>query len=331
MPHNDALGPNKKMRFTFFCFLFVAIVRFAVYARQNTATSAGNSNFTLNNTLPRDSAALANENRQQFVEDSIAMFYIIPDPLRGNLFISRIWKNNLFNVDALSPVVKQPGVMERSGHIRNSRQPWIIAVIIGLFIYTGLLNLFLSRDIQNVIQSFYNKQALSQVEREGSLVNPWAFVGLFLLFCLTASLVLYLFTMYKNVGNGIGGFQLFISISVIISLLFALKFIVLKFIGFIFDVNGLVSEYIAILNLTYFNVAFVLLPVALCFSLLATRFVSWLLIFALASIAVMFAWQYLRNSIKMISNFRFHKLYLFIYLCALEICPILILIKVLHI
>ncbi|MES2429170.1 MAG: DUF4271 domain-containing protein, partial [Bacteroidota bacterium] len=30
-------------------------------------------------------------------------------------------------------------------------------------------------------------------------------------------------------------------------------------------------------------------------------------------------------------NFRFHKFYLFIYLCALEICPILILIKALNI
>ncbi len=276
-----------------------------------------------------DSAALSD--RQQFVADSIAMFYLIPDSSRENQFLSRIRKNSLLELSSQSSASLQQKSVVKSEVVRTSRDPWVIAVIIGLLIYTALLNLFLSKDVRNVIQSFYAKNALSQADKEGGIVNSWAFIGLFLLFCLTASLVLYQFTVYENVDYGIGGFPFFLSLSLIIGLLFALKFIILKFIGFVFDVNRLVSEYIAILNLTYFNIAFLLLFVALCFSLLANRFIPSLLIFTTGSIAVIFAVQYLRNSINVISNFRFHKFYLFIYLCALEICPILILIKALNI
>jgi len=113
--------------------------------------------------------------------------------------------------------------------------------------------------------------------------------------------------------------------------LFASKFLVLKFLGFVFDINKLVSEYISALSLTYFNITFVFLPVALCFSLIADKFIPFLLAVTLLFVVIIFIWQYLRSSVSIISNFRFHKFYLFIYLCALEICPILILIKALNI
>jgi len=319
------------MRLTLFCFLFFSMCCFAVDAQSDSATDKGNGNLNLNNTPLADSAALSKANRQKFIEDSIAMFYLVPDSSRENQFLSSIWKNNLldFSLQTSAPL-RQKSVV-KSGAARASRDPWVIAVIIGLLIYTAFLNLFLGKDIRNVIQSFYTKNALSQVDKEGAIVNSWAFIGLFLLFCLTASLVLYQLTVYENIDYGIDGFQFFMLLSLIIGVLFALKFIILKFIGFVFAVNRLVSEYVAILNLTYFNIAFVLLFVAMCFSLLANRLIPWLLVFTMGSITVIFAVQYLRNSINVISNFRFHKFYLFIYLCALEICPILILIKALNI
>jgi hypothetical protein len=323
------------MRFTFFCLLFVSSCCFAVYAQQDTLTTKRNGSLNLVNTQPinsplPDSAAIAKANRQKFLEDSIAMFYLKPDSLRGNQFMNSIWKNHLFdNYYQSSVAVKQ--IIVKRGQVRKSRDPWIIVVIIGLLIYTAMLNLFLSKDIKNVIQSFYNKHTLSQMDKEGGLINSWAFIGLFLLFSLTFGLVLYQLTVYYEVNYSISGFQLFISLSFITGLLFALKFIVLKFIGFVFDVNRMVSGYIAVLNLTYFNIAFVLLAVSVCFSLLSKQFIPGLMIFTLALIIVIFAWQYLRNSVNIISDFRFHKFYLFIYLCALEICPILILIKALNI
>ena len=260
--------------------------------------------------------------------DSITMQYLLPDPSRQDQFTETVLENKLSAL-TFSPLKFKENPLK--GHTINIREPWIIVVIITLLIYTALLNLFLGNDVRGVLQSFYNKSALSQTDMESGLINSWAFIGLYILFSLSFGLILYQLTKYYNVNYTITGFRLFITLSVLVSLLFVLKFLLLKLIGFLFNIGSVVSEYISVLNLTYFNIAFVLLAIVICFSLISSRFIPVLLTVTLSLISVIFAWQYLRNSVSIALNFRFHKFYLFIYLCALEICPVLILIKALNI
>jgi len=326
------MGCNLIIRLTIFCFLFLSVWGFSACAQQDSLSSKDKNVLnpvdpkTVNPFLPD---SVIKQNRQTFFEDSIARLYLAPASSHGNVFIDSILKPNeaLF----LPAVHSKKRDLLQPGKFRNSRSPWVVAVAIGLLIFTALLNFFMGNDVKSVIQSFYNKHALSQTDKEGGLINSWLFLGLFLLFSLTTGLVLYQVTQYYGRGFGIGGFQLFVYFSVGIALLLALKFFILKFIGFIFDIGGVVSQYVAVLNLTYFNVAFILLGVAICFCLMANQFIPILLTFTLGAIGIIFAWQYLRNSLSIISDFRFHKFYLFIYLCALEICPILVLIKALSI
>lgn len=323
-----------KMRFTFFCVLFVFICCCTGYAQRDSLTIKKNDSLRPTITQPiklsaADSAALVKARHEQFLADSIGMIYLIRDTTSKNQYLSKLWKNNIPGIYIHSP--SEPKSTFGNGQVRKSRSTWLIVTLIGLLVYAGLLNLFLGKDIKIVLQSFYTKQTLSQPKKEGGPINFEAFIGLFLLFSLTFGLVLCQLVEYYNVYYSVSGFQLFILLSLIIILLFALKFLVLKFIGFVFDINKIISEYITILNLTYFNIAFVFLSVGICFSLLAERFIPYLLIFTLVFIAIIFAWQYIRNSVNIVSNFRFHKFYLFIYLCALEICPILIMIKALNI
>lgn len=324
------------MRFTLCCFLFITAFCRSVYAEQDTTIKNTTNHFrpagaTRAGVYKPDSAIIAAQDREQFIADSIAMIYFRPNPLREDQFLTQLLKTDVLSLNALAHLSKKPKGVLRTGQLRKPRDPWVIGAVIGLLIYTALLNFFLGADVRSVMQTFYNKRAVSPLDKEGGMMNSWAFIGLFLLFSTSSALVLSQLTVYYHVYYTISGLQLFISLSVLISVLFALKFFVLKFIGFIFDINKHVSQYITILNLTYFNIAFVLLFVAICLSLLANKFVPYLLSFTLLTIGAIFAWQYLRNSVNIISNFRFHKFYLFIYLCALEICPVLILIKALNI
>jgi hypothetical protein len=319
------------MRFVIFCLLLFSCT--ASYAQRDTFVNkpVNPTAFYQYPRAVRDSAAMAIAIRQQFISDSIGMFYFKPDSLREDQFLAKVKKSGLFSLNIFpGDSAKIKGILY-AGHVRESRDPWIIGAILGLLIYTALLNVLLGKDITSVIQTLYNRRTFSPVDKEGGLIHTWAFIGLFILFSLTSGLVLSQLTVYYHVYYTISGFQLFISLSVVISLLFAFKFFLLKFIGFVFDINRYVSQYITILNLTYFNVAFVLLFVSLCFSLLSSQFIPYLKAFTVVAIGFIFAWQYLRNSVNIISHFRFHKFYLFIYLCALEICPVLILIKALNI
>ncbi len=320
------------MRICFLLFLLLLLCKFG-FAQD---TTGGKPQF-----LPRapsaaqlllDSIANAENNKAQFIADSIAMLYIKrPDSLRTNLFLAQILKEHAYNGDNFLVMPKKTRSIVREGHPRQTRDRGIILIIIGLVTYGALLNRAVSKDITNVMASFYSKRILSQVSKEDGLLSSWAFIGLFLLFGLTFGLFLYQISSYYEIFYRISGFQLFVALSLMIIAIFVVKLLLLKFIGFIFNISKVVSEYITTLYLTYFNITFVFLPVTLCFSLLAAAYIPYILILALITVGVIFIWQYLRSSVNIISTFQFPKFYLFIYLCALEICPILILIKALNI
>lgn len=325
------------MRFIAIAFLFFTLMASKTYAQQDTLGVKNNDSSALNG--PRgghlpflDSVAQAIQTREQFVDDSLATEYIRPaDPSRHNQLVDSLFKKYLYTGHSFLDIPSTSKSMLKEGRSRQTRDQWVIATIIGLLLYTAILNRIMSKDFESVWQSFYSKRMLTQVSKEDGLINSWTFIGLFLLFGLTFGLFLYQLALYNHVYYSISGVRLFISLSLIILVLFAVKFLVVKFLGFVFNINKLVSEYLSVSYLTYFNIAFVFLPVTVCFSLLTNKLIPFILTIALILIVIIFIWQYLRSSVNIISNILFHKFYLFVYLCALEICPILILIKALNI
>ena len=107
-----------------------------------------------------------------------------------------------------------------------------------------------------------------QVSKEDGIINSWTFHWFVFLIRPNIRFVFIPAGGYYHVYYSISGVRLFISLSLIILVLFAVKFLIVKFLGFVFNINKLVSEYLSVLYLTYFNIAFVFLPVAVCFSLL---------------------------------------------------------------
>jgi hypothetical protein len=283
------------MRFILFGFL-LAFFCFSKAAAQGDSLSHQNKSVlnpvdpkTVNPFLP-DSVVRANH--QKFLADSAALSYLIPDSARmksGGL-------DSILKLTANASFLSQQGQIKiaasgKTGRLRLQRERWVIILVIGLFFYAGLLNLFFSGDLKNVVQSFYNKRSLSQTDKEAGLINSWAFAGLLVLFCLALGLILYLLTGYYKKAYVVSGFDLFVAFAGVIGALVALKFIFLKLIGFIFDISGIVSEYVAVLNLTYFSLAFVYLAAALCFSLLADQFIPQLLAVLVGLTAIVLLWQ----------------------------------------
>ena len=321
-----------QMRFITLCFLAIVFLCAAGYAQQDTTLYNRYDAVQPGPMTVLDSVVAAEQAHEKFIADSIAMQHVkAPDGAIRRQYVERVLRENIYTGFQFLDIASKSKSTVRDGHHRPTRDQWVIVIIISLLIYAALLNITLNKDVKTVFQSFYSKRVLSQAGKEEGYINFWSFVGLFLLFGLTFGLFLYQLASYNNTYYSIAGFRLFISLSVIILALFAVKFLVLKFLGFIFDINKVVGEYISILYLTYFNVAFVFLPVAVCFSLLDAKFIPYLLGVAIFLIVVIFTWLYLRSSVNIISNVRFHKFYLIVYLCALEICPVLILIKALNI
>ena len=316
--------------------LFLLVCCRSVFAKTDTTryksdTIAGQ---TPNSRLPfLDSVAQSLQQHEQLAQDSLATLFIRPaNASRHDALVDTLLKRVLYKGNDFLDIHATSKSTLKEGSSRTSRDPWVIGVLLALLIYAAVLNRVMSKDLESIWMSFYSKRVMNQLSKQDGVINSWTLLALFLLFALTFGLFLYQFSVYRHVYYySVSGFSLFISLTFIILVLFAVKFVLVKFLGFVFGINKLVSEYLSVSYLTYFNIGFVFLPVSICFSLLPDPLIRFVLLFAWVLIAAIVVWQYLRGSVEIISGILFYKFYLIVYLCALEICPILILIKALNI
>lgn len=215
----------------------------------------------------------------------------------------------------------------QNGEVLFRGETWVIfCIFLFVLVFAVLKNNF-SKQLANLVYSFFNNRVLSNLTKEENSFFSWFFVILFVLFGFLFGLFAYLGFSFQNVDKHYG-FQFFLTISAVVMGLFLAKILVLYLFGLIFKAQRLISEYISILYLSYFNAGFLFLPLLIAFSLSPVTYSCYYLTIAVIFLLIIFVFQFIRRGINIMSNYQLSKVYLFLYFCALEICPILILIKV---
>jgi len=268
------------------------------------------------------------------IRDSLNMVWIKPpDPNRPNLFLDSLMDlYRVRDIDLAAWVKKFPNKANRydMGTQRSKGETWVPAFIMILLLFFAILKNTFSKELGTIIQSFYSNRVLAQISKEDTLFNSWPFIFLYILFGFTIGMFLYLCGKYYQLVYTYGGVQWFFLLSLIVLGLFTFKIIFLRVLGFLFDIQRMVREYVSILYLSYFNAAILFLPLVVAFSLTPFRYAQIYIYLAIVLLCGIFFFQFIRAGANILSNYRFPKTYLFLYLCALEICPLLILIKALR-
>lgn len=267
------------------------------------------------------------------IKDSLSTVWIkAPDPNRPNRFLDSLislYKIENLDFNSWASKFQKKSVRYDAGSPRTYRETWVIAVVLFLVLFFAVIRFFFPSELNTIVLAFYSNQALSKINKEDSLFNSWPFIFLYLLFGLNTGLYLYLSGKYLDISYPAKGFELFIYLSAIVVGLFTMKIIALRILGFLFDVQRLVREYVSVLYLSYFNAAILSLPVVIAFSLTSYRFAVIYSYIGVAMVILIFLLQFLRAGANILSNYKFPKVYLIIYLCALEFCPLIILLKAL--
>lgn len=279
----------------------------------------------------RDSAFYA---RQKFVTDSILSHtWLIPDSLlSSSLLIDSIMKAKAFSRPPGEPwfAIYNKAKKEskyQTGAPLPKGNVWVLGFIALLLIVFAVLKNSFSKQLDSIVQSFFSNRILNNLNKEDNLFTSWPFLLLFIQFGFTVGMFFYLVTQYYHISYGGGGFKFFLTISVTIVVLYAFKIILLRLLGFLFNIQKPVHEYISILYLSYFNISLIFIPLVVAFALSPLRYGLYYIIISFVLLAVIFAFQFIRAGVNILSHYRLSKIYLFLYFCALEICPILILIK----
>jgi len=278
----------------------------------------------------RDSAFRA---RQKFVTDSIMKStWTFNDSIQSSrpILDSIIRANTVGRSDLVNrykDFASRKISKYRLGTLVPKGQVWVPLVVLLLLLLFATLKISFSKQLQTIVHSFFSNRVLNNLHKEDNLFTSWPFLLLFVQFGFTVGMFFYLVAQFYHISFPGTGFQFYISISLLVIVLYILKIVILRVLGYIFNVQKPVNEYVTILYLSYFNLSLVFIPLVIAFALSPLKYGPYCIAVSFVLLCVIFAFQLLRAAVNILSNNRFSKVYLFLYFCALEICPILILIK----
>ena len=243
--------------------------------------------------------------------------------------------------DSLNTTVKIKYVQIYKGHglkltntnpkLRNNISPdWFFPLILVVLIVLSWIRIFYSKFFSQMIQAFFNNNLANQIVRDENIFVQRASVYLSVVFNLIGALFLYLISIHYNWSlGGIGsGFSRFLFFLIVVTVAYAFKFLLLKVCGWLFEQEREMATYIFNIFLTNNILGMTLLPFICMFAYNKALAVSGLLIIPYVLIVIAFGWRIFRGLQIGLSISSFSKLYLFLYLCTLEIAPLMVLIRV---
>jgi len=329
----------------FFCIIFQFSA--PAFAQQDT-TDTGSAGEINHRPLPvfRDSAVIARwKIRQDSIKaakdslkaigDSLSMVWLKPpDPDRPNRFLDSLIE--LYRVKDLNFQAWKNKFPAKTKHIYEGRlrpkgEPWVLWFVIFLLLFFAVLRQAFSKEFLLIFHALFSSRTLNQVSREERLFSSWPFVFLYILLSFIIGTFLYFCQSYFNfIDYDTSGFEGLAVLSLAVFVFFTLKIISLKFMAFIFDLRRPVNDYISILFISYFNTAVLFLPLTIALCLTPFRFAEMYIYTALAVTGLIFLTQFIRAGAVILSEYRFPIVYLLLYICALEICPLIILMKLIR-
>jgi hypothetical protein len=205
---------------------------------------------------------------------------------------------------------------------------YVILFIVGAFTFIKVIH---SKNLKQIREAFLSNTMSNQIVRDESILFQRASVFLTVIFYIVGALFLYKLSTFYEVSypylpSGFGRFLIFV---LLISLVYSLKLILLKLVGFIFQVDRAVTSYIFNVFLINNVLGIVLIPILICVFFMPPAYITSLIHVGEALVVLAFVYRIIRGITIGLSYPNFSVYYLFLYLCSLEIAPLLFLIKML--
>jgi len=211
---------------------------------------------------------------------------------------------------------------------KEQRPRWMLLTVFLLFLAIGAIWSIFPGDFATIVRAFYQEQRFRHISHTDNTLTSWPYVFLFLVFSLVLGLFIVLVEPLFGLQGGTVAVDRFLETALAIGSLFVLKILCTRLVGPVFGLDRLARKYIAVLYLLYFNAAFFLMPFLLTSVFAPDRYTEPVLISS-GAIAIVPAYRFLKAVLGLFRNLKFSVLYLILYLCALEVVPVIVLIKVL--
>ncbi len=213
--------------------------------------------------------------------------------------------------------------LARRGSARRFRESWIISILLLVLVILAMIKVRFPKDMHDIFQGLFNDRMI----REINLVNSPAFIFMFLGFCLTAALVIYEYLNFLHLNETYEGINLYLVLLASMLGFFIFKLISYQLSAVIFKIERMVHPFVSFLYITIANFTLACIPFLCIFCFYNASLLPYLVRWIPFLFLTFLLFLYVRSMVFFITNFEFPKFYLFLYFCTLEICPLIIVFK----
>ncbi len=245
--------------------------------------------------------------------------------------------DQLLFVKPLIPVDSAAAVSLFQKHLLEIKHPKIIhytqydylVTCVLFFSYAMFVWLYISNSkrLNQIVKGLYVGRYANQLAREEVSLGNRVVIFLSALFVLTMTLFFYQAASYFGFLPAGSIVSVFFATALIIFSIYGIKLLVIRLVGSLFETQKEIREYTISVFLFCNTVGLFMLPVVICLSFLKQVNPSVFIYSGLAIIAVFFLTRLVRGLIIGFNSTRVSKFYLFLYLCTLEIVPLIIMVK----
>lgn len=205
---------------------------------------------------------------------------------------------------------------------------WVSGILLALYVLFVWMYVSNRKKLNQVIKGFYISRFSNQLSREEFSVGNRVSVFLSIFFVFTLTLFFIRIIQYY-------GFHFFtdnvallgLIIALIIIIAYSIKFSIIKFLGNIFQLQKEANDYMMIIFLFCNTLGLVMLPLVICLTFLKQVPPVVFIYIGIFIITLFVFVRIFRGLILGLNSSGISKLYLFLYLCTLEIVPFIILVK----
>jgi hypothetical protein len=213
-------------------------------------------------------------------------------------------------------------------HHPNSKDAFFY-LLVGILFYFALVRIFFEKYFSNLMTLFFRVSLRQQQIREQVLQTPLPSLLMNILFIISGGLFACYLLHYSRFGEGIRFWVLYLYCMAMLAIIYLVKYVVLKFVGWVFSISRATDIYIFVVFLVNKMLGIFLLPFLILITFSGDQLREILITISLAMIFVLWAYRALAGYRPVRNEIKLTPFYFFLYLCAFEIAPLLLIYKVL--
>jgi hypothetical protein len=266
--------------------------------------------------------------------------YYIPDNL--NLYQNnqtlKNFSNHLFSIretsdliykeqgkppDSLVSIEPEPSLYKNKTLSQDINPDWLIGIVIGSLILIAALKLFFNKFFDQVLVAMWNFQLGSKFLRDQGVFSRRVGFVLNINFLLVSGLFIYLVLNHFNINPFVlKPFPAYLVYTSILSILLLIRYLLIVLTGVIFNRQILLREYLYHILIIYKNVGIFFIPIVFCIAYIQENLRIYFIILALVLVTLAYLFRFYKG-FQIIIKKDVLIFYLILYLCTLEILPVL--------